>query len=550
MSLIISIVGTLSLLLFGKIAFNLVQFWIKPYLSSLRKLPGPPAKNWYFGWTTPDVISGLSANISQNHDKYGPTFYGRGVHRVPILYTIDEMAANFVFQNQFSSTNPELFRQIPFLVRAARVFFGSTILGVEEDVHRRQRRAMLPAFTESAVRQASSVMYEVTQDLMNLMRKDLAGKSEYAQVDALNYIRDVSLDIIGRAGFGRDLGALNKKTTKLNEMFLGLVAMITSPSYYALLRFRIPWIRQVGIYFFKEEEKLRGYREGIDAYADDLVKTAEQEARTENAEEDRNVLRLIKRGGTNNGISDEELREGVPILLLAGFETTATTITWAIHAFTRGADGIEKQERLRSELSANEFQGWQSDFTVLNRMPYLDAVCTEVLRLYPALGFINRVCWQDTVIPLSEPITLRDGTTTDKIPIKRGEYVYISTGSLNRNVSIWGENANEFIPERWLRDDHIYFDANFSTNNSSLGGWNHLSTFSQGMRMCLGFRFALAEFKIILAHCIANFDWKQGIDPNTGKPFEIQSRGQSINKAAIKGAEKNQYSLPVLISTL
>ncbi|MCO5549816.1 hypothetical protein L7F22_003290 [Adiantum nelumboides] len=409
---------------------------------------------------------------------------------------------------------------------------------------------MLPAFTESAIRQASSLMYEVTQDLMDLMRKDLVGKSDLTQIDATSYIQDASLDMIGKAGFGHDLGALNKKTTNFNERFFDLVSMITSPSYYALIRFRFPWIRYLGNFFSKEEGKLNTYRKENNVYADDLVKTAEQEAERESAEEDRNFLRLIKRtcaDSDGSRITDEELRESVSVLLLAGFETTATTITWAIHVLTRDADGLKKQSRLRAELNADEFQGWQNDFDVLNGMPYLDAVCTEVLRLYPALGLVGRICWQDTVIPVSVPISLRDGTTINKIPIKKGEYIYISTGSLNRNVAIWGQEANEFIPERWLLDDHVYFDANLSTNNSSLGGWNHLSTFGQGTRMCLGFRFALAEFKIILAHCIATFDWKQGIDPKTGKPFEIQPRGQTFNKVAIKGAANDQFSLPVLV---
>ncbi|PWN34599.1 cytochrome P450 [Meira miltonrushii] len=550
MSLFTSIAATVSLLLLGKLVFSLLQFWIAPYLSPLRKLPGPPAKHWYFGWTTPDVMFGLSANISQKHEEYGTVFYGRGIHRVPTLYIADEVAANYVFQNQFSSNNPELFRQVPFLVRAARAYFGSTILGVEEDVHRRQRRAMLPAFTESSVRQASPVMYEVTQDLMDLMRKDLAGKAEYTQTDALIYVRDATLDIMGRAGFGRDLGALNKKTTKLNKTFHGLVAMLTSPSYYALLRFRIPWIRYIGKYVSEEEVRFREFRKGIEDHADDLVKTAEHETKSGYAEEDRNVLRLIKRNSAN-GFSDKELREAVPIMLLAGYETSATTIAWAIHVLRRDVEGLKRQARLRAELNADEFQGWQSDFSVLNGMPYLDAVCTEVLRLYPAIASINRICWQDTVIPLSRPITLRDGTTTDKVPIKKGEYIYISAASVNRNASVWGKNANEFLPERWLRDDHIYFDASLvSNNNSQLGGWNRLMTFGQGLRMCLGFRFALAEFKILLAYCIANFDWQAAIDAKSGKSVEIESRGQNINKTAIKGAERNQYSLPVLVKEI
>ncbi|MCO5549817.1 hypothetical protein L7F22_003291 [Adiantum nelumboides] len=410
---------------------------------------------------------------------------------------------------------------------------------------------MLPAFTESAIHQASSIMYEVTQDLMNLISKDVAGQGYYTQINISSYTKDVALDMIGRAGFGHDLGTSSKKATEMNTLFLDILKMFTTPSLYCFLRFRFSWICHLGKHFSAEEIKIRKYQKENKIYSDTLVKTAEQEMKKGTAEEDRNFLRFIKRASSNGAssiITDEELRESVPLLLLAGLETSATTLSWAIHALTRGADGIEKQERLRSELCASEFQGWQTDFSVLNRMPYLDAVCTEVLRLHPAFGIISRVCWQDTVIPLSEPVILRDGTTTNKITIKKGEHLHISTLSINRCTSTWGENANEFIPERWLRDDHIYFDPNLSSsNNSSLGGWNHHLSFGQGTRMCLGFRFALAEIKIILAYCIANFDWKQAIDPKTGKPFEIEQRGQKIIFASIKGAKEDDFSLPVLV---
>jgi hypothetical protein len=130
------IVTTAAFLFFSKIVFELVQFWIAPYLSPLRKLPGPPAKNWYYGWTTPDVIVDLSVRIAKKHDEYGRVFYGTGVHRAQNLYIADELAVNYVFHNQFSSSGPELFRRFPFMSHVIRIFFGSTILGVEEDVHK------------------------------------------------------------------------------------------------------------------------------------------------------------------------------------------------------------------------------------------------------------------------------------------------------------------------------------------------------------------------------------------------------------------------------
>lgn len=59
----------------------------------------------------------------------------------------------------------------------------------------------------------------------------------------------------------------------------------------------------------------------------------------------------------------------------------------------------------------------------------------------------------DDVIPLSEPITLSDGTTTDTLPITKGQVIYIPIASLQRLPELWGDDAAEFRPERFLEED-------------------------------------------------------------------------------------------------
>jgi cytochrome P450 len=99
---------------------------------------------------------------------------------------------------------------------------------------------------------------------------------------------------------------------------------------------------------------------------------------------------------------------------------------------------------------------------------------------------------EDDVIPLSTPIVTATGETTDRISIAKGTIVTVPIHSMNRSVAFWGEDAKEFVPERWLCDAG-------TERAKDVQGHRHLLTFIDGPRTCLGKGFALAEFKVRLS---------------------------------------------------
>jgi cytochrome P450 len=98
---------------------------------------------------------------------------------------------------------------------------------------------------------------------------------------------------------------------------------------------------------------------------------------------------------------------------------------------------------------------------------------------------------EDDVIPLSEPVCTRSGKMTDSISIAKGSSMVISIRAINRSLAIWGPDAKEFKPDRWLTEDGI------SGKAKEVQGHRHLLTFVDGPRTCLGKDFAVAEFKVI-----------------------------------------------------
>ncbi|KAH7338168.1 cytochrome P450, partial [Rhizoctonia solani] len=83
----------------------------------------------------------------------------------------------------------------------------------------------------------------------------------------------------------------------------------------------------------------------------------------------------------------------------------------------------------------------------------LDAVCRESLRLFPSQPILERTAMKDWILPLHQPVKSNDGkTTTTDVPMKKGTQIYVALDAANRDKQIWGEDANEFKPSRWLED--------------------------------------------------------------------------------------------------
>lgn len=103
---------------------------------------------------------------------------------------------------------------------------------------------------------------------------------------------------------------------------------------------------------------------------------------------------------------------------------------------------------------------------------------------------------EDDVIPLSEPLRTASGVV-DRVHIAKDQLVQVRIDCMNNAISVWGPDAREFRPERWLDIDGLPSKA------KEVQGHKHLLTFVDGTRMCLGRNFALAEFKVCTSRQIS-----------------------------------------------
>jgi cytochrome P450 len=177
---------------------------------------------------------------------------------------------------------------------------------------------------------------------------------------------------------------------------------------------------------------------------------------------------------------------------ISSHETTSSAFTWGSYLLAKHP---EIQTRLREEIRSNLLAPSATldpniDLVnTLQSLPYLTAVCNEILRLYPPVPITTRVAIRDTAI-LSQPIP-------------KGTRFFISTSAINRSPLLWGDSAADFVPERWI-------DASTGRANNNGGVRSNYSnlTFLHGPRSCIGERFAKSELKALVAAFVATFAMK------------------------------------------
>jgi len=202
----------------------------------------------------------------------------------------------------------------------------------------------------------------------------------------------------------------------------------------------------------------------------------------------------------------DELLDHITTLILAGYETTATTVSFAIHSLAHHSD---IQTQLRKELLEFGREPTFDDLHNKDVLKILDAVTKETLRLFPASTHSERVALEDDVIPLRSKVHASDGTLLDSITIRKGQMVVIPRLSIGTRPGVWGSDGQMFKPSRWLGQDNNNEKATSNLPQVCLSGWNGMECFGEGPRMCPGYRLAVLEFKVIVAALVKAFIFEE-----------------------------------------
>lgn len=568
-----SAIVAVCVVLVGSLLVKVFKLYVRVYTTPLRRLDGPPMLHWFNGFIPPSMLQYQSDVIEEAHNKYGAVWHGVTVGRSPAISVGDDVAVQHIMKNRARYGRPRV------QARATSMFIGDGLVNQEGANHRRQRHVAEPSFSDRSIQRATPLIFSVGERLMArwhamVQSEPQREKKAELSINVQHEFALAALDVIGLAGFNHDFHALEdhlddkKDSTAMHEVWRSLMQLSLSRSSYAVARALFPVVRRFGALFVPEEQKLLAIRSRVDGLVSNLVAQAKQEAAaattTDNdGKGDGGKQTILARmvasnaSGSKNALLDSDIHSMIPIFLAAGHETSGASLGWALFALTRDAkihgtsakespQGWQKQQFLRQELLAEENQGWQNNFELLDRLPYLDAVAAETMRLFTPLRLFRKECRQDDVLPLGQPIRMRDGSMARSVVLSKGDHIIIPVHYLNKAERYWGEDGGLFKPERWLPKSHPLYAGGLpeemQTRRKTVA-WRSMFTFGQGTHACIGYRLAIAEFKILLAMTIAEFQVLPIEKSPDDKVVEITQRSVFVSRPEIKGGD-GTFTMP------
>ncbi|KAI0668322.1 cytochrome P450 [Trametes maxima] len=487
------------------------------FKSSLENLPGPKPISFVRG----NLVKLFHRRHSWNYEweligQYGITFSFYAFFGSKWVYTFDPRALHSIFVK-----DQDVFEESDDLLESFNLFLGPGLLATLGTQHHRQRKMLNPLFSAKHLRDMTPLFNNVVQRLHVALAFRV--KDGPRELDVLGWMGRTALELIGQGGLGHSFDPL---TEDVADEFADSVK-----SYFPVLdrlgpfaRIVIPLCQKIGTPKFRRRiaellphEPSQSIMKISDAlHARSLTIVSEKKAALQQGDEalkhqigeGKDIISVLLRenmvASQEDRLSDEEVVAQVSTLVLAAMDTTSNALARILHLL---ALNPEVQQKLREEIIQVRDDGTGTlrdlDYDEVMELPYLEAVCRETLRRYAPVRALMRVARKEGVLPLSVPVRGVDGTSITSIPVKKGNIVLTGLEASNRNKALWGEDADEWKPERWLKPlPRALEDAHIP------GVYSNLMTFIGGGRACIGFKFSQLEMKIVLATLIPAFKFE------------------------------------------
>ncbi|KAJ3565767.1 hypothetical protein NP233_g7436 [Leucocoprinus birnbaumii] len=458
------------------------------FKSPLDVLQGPPSTSFFTG-NIPQIFNLNAWGYNQDLlDRYGRAFRLMAM-KERILFTFDPKALHHILVK-----DQHVYEEAAAVISRNLVYVGQGLVST-----------LVPIF------------YEVTERLRaSLKRKTQNGPQV---VDIMQWMTRTALELIGQSGLGYSFDSLESdemshpyaiSIKRFSELIGGPLGFFCNQFVYPLaLKFDCPRIKRFLVDYtpIQRVQELKEVMDVMNQTSLDIINakrdafsSSDPRVRTEMLEK-KDIISIIMKANARaeeeDRLTDEEVFGQVSTFVFAAQDTTSSAMCRILHLLCMH-QGV--QEKLRTEISEAQRDG-QLSYDQLVSLPYLDAICRETLRLYPPLNFAGlRTARKDMILPLSKPIIGANGKEVTEVVIPNGTNIILSILGSNTNPDIWGNDAHEWKPERWLSPlPDAVVDARMP------GIYSHLLTFLGGGRACIGFKFSQLEMKVVLSVLISTF---------------------------------------------
>ncbi|MCL7028276.1 hypothetical protein MKW94_014140 [Papaver nudicaule] len=372
---------------------------------------------------------------------------------------------------------------------------GEGIFNSDGELWRQHRKTSSFEFASRNLRNFSTVVFKDCA----LILADILHQASvlHKEIDMQELLLRMNLDSICKIGFGVEMGTLahqlpDNRFAKAFDQATGVCSFRFSNPFWKLQRFL-----KVG----SEAVFVRSIQD-IDEFTNSLIHKRIAELKAAKSTDDKKKHDILSRfielyENPESNSTVKSLRDVVINFVLAGRDSTASTLSWLIYMIISNPNVAEKMYKeiiTFEEEQAKEVIGYDPkdptlsfqekiakfatllNYDSLGKLPYMHATITETLRLYPAVPQDSKGVLEDDVLP--------DGTK-----VRAGERVVYVPYAMGRMEYLWGPDALSFNPDRWFNKEGLFESASPFK----------FTAFQAGPRICLGKDSAYLQMKIALA---------------------------------------------------
>eukprot|EP00644_Phytophthora_capsici_P009171 jgi/Phyca11/101756/e_gw1.6.785.1 len=338
------------------------------------------------------------------------------------------------------------------------------------------RKTLVNLISTRALRDhMTPIIQDKVTELLDVLRQLVNSEHSF---DLYKLLQKLTLDIFAEIGFGCRLNLLTSKEEHSFGVAFDYANKLSSERVA-----KPTWLWKFQRFFnVGNERRLRENIHEMDKFIVDLITEAMEKIQSGKDKTAKNILTILL--NTKKDITPKEVRDISLTGLEAGRNTTADTLAWLFHWLSQNP---RVEDKLRGEIH-KKLPGFRTSdrytpsYEEIQDLPYLEATIREVLRLSPTVPAIPYHCAVDTVL--------------DGIFIPAGTDIFLHLYATGRLTSVWGEDANCFIPERFLDK---------KTGKLLQDPPVNYSPFSAGPRICIGRNLAMLEMKMAVAAIVSQF---------------------------------------------
>ena len=375
------------------------------------------------------------------------------------------------------------------------------------------RSIISPTFTSGKMKAMLHLMNECLEPMMNRIRRNNG-----QDMDMKNLFGCFTMDVIAKCAFAVETNTHDDENhpfvvnaKKFFQFPVSRMFMFIFTPKFIRTRLGLSFMDPSAMDYFTglghhmiDERRKKGIKAGNRSYNDFLqlmleagreLTNQEQESIDENSNEHRVE-------SDKKTLTDEEIIGNIMFILLAGYETTASLLTYASHSL---AVHPKIQVKLRQEiLEAKNQNNGVLDYDTLMSLPYLDAVIHETLRMYPPIPRSDRQCNEDITLDYKGR----------KIEMKKGDAFILPIYAIHHMQEYYPE-PETFKPSRFLPE-----------NKDQLTPYTFLA-FLDGPRNCIEMKFGLLEAKLALSNLLLEFDFVRS--SRTSVPLDFSATKFMLN---------------------